>query len=235
MKIFNKFLAIVLVLSVLFSNLQFDNVIASSNIKISDTKIVVKVGKCHKLKITGTYKKAKWSSSNTSVATVNQNGKVAAKKKGKAIITAKVVKKKLKCTVIVKKPADNIPEIPVLTPTVKPVEKPTASPTVTPTASPTATPVWHPTAAPTTTPVWHPTSSPVWHPTATPTVTPVEHPTASPTPTVIPTENTSRTVYVTKTGKRYHYDSQCNGGSYYASTLAEAKRRGLTPCNKCVK
>lgn len=46
--------------------------------------------------------------------------------------------------------------------------------------------------------------------------------------------STARTVYVTRTGKRYHYDSHCNGGTYIKSTLAEAKKRGLTPCNKCV-
>lgn len=44
----------------------------------------------------------------------------------------------------------------------------------------------------------------------------------------------SRTVYVTKTGKRYHYSSSCNGGQYYASALSDALARGLTPCNKCV-
>lgn len=42
-------------------------------------------------------------------------------------------------------------------------------------------------------------------------------------------------VYVTKTGKRYHYDNNCNGGTYYLSTLADALAHGLTPCNKCVK
>ena len=45
----------------------------------------------------------------------------------------------------------------------------------------------------------------------------------------------SKTVYVTKTGKKYHYNGSCNGGTYYASTLEEAKRRGLTPCEKCAK
>lgn len=48
-------------------------------------------------------------------------------------------------------------------------------------------------------------------------------------------QNTKRTVYVTKTGKKYHYDGNCNGGTYYTSTLAEAKSRGLTPCSKCVR
>ena len=47
-------------------------------------------------------------------------------------------------------------------------------------------------------------------------------------------EETSHTVYVTATGKRYHYDSSCNGGTYYESTLEEALGRGLTPCEKCV-
>lgn len=46
--------------------------------------------------------------------------------------------------------------------------------------------------------------------------------------------NTAKTVYVTKTGKRYHYDPSCNGGTYIPSTLSAALSRGLTPCNKCV-
>lgn len=41
-------------------------------------------------------------------------------------------------------------------------------------------------------------------------------------------------IYVTKTGKKYHYSSTCNGGTYYEATLAEAMGRGLTPCEKCV-
>lgn len=41
-------------------------------------------------------------------------------------------------------------------------------------------------------------------------------------------------IYVTATGARYHYDSSCNGGTYYPSTLAEAMGRGLTPCDKCI-
>jgi hypothetical protein len=45
----------------------------------------------------------------------------------------------------------------------------------------------------------------------------------------------SRTVYITKTGKRYHYNNSCNGGTYYASTMEDALQRGLTPCQKCVQ
>lgn len=41
-------------------------------------------------------------------------------------------------------------------------------------------------------------------------------------------------IYVTKSGKRYHFEETCNGGTYYEATLAEAMGRGLTPCDKCV-
>lgn len=55
------------------------------------------------------------------------------------------------------------------------------------------------------------------------------------TPVLEPTgEVEQRTVYITKTGKRYHYDNNCNAGSYIESTLEEAQNKGLTPCEKCV-
>lgn len=47
-------------------------------------------------------------------------------------------------------------------------------------------------------------------------------------------EMAGQQIYVTATGSRFHYDSTCNGGTYYAATLAEAMGRGLTPCQKCV-
>lgn len=46
-------------------------------------------------------------------------------------------------------------------------------------------------------------------------------------------ESQSRTVYITPTGKRYHYDNNCNGGTYIPSTMDEALAKGLTPCKKC--
>lgn len=42
-------------------------------------------------------------------------------------------------------------------------------------------------------------------------------------------------IYVTKTGAHYHFDDTCNGGTYYAASLAEAMGRGLTPCDKCIQ
>lgn len=148
-KVFNKFLSIVLVLSVLCGSLSFDVVQASSKIALNKTSVSLKVGKTCKLKVSGTTKTVKWSSKKKSVATVSQTGKVTAKKAGTTTIVAKVSGKTLKCKVTVK--------------------------------------------------------------------------------------SVSHTVYITKTGKRYHYDNHCNGGTYYKSTLAEAKRLGLTPCEKCVK
>ena len=61
----------------------------------------------YKLKVLGATRSAKWTTSNKSVATVNSKGQVTAKKKGTAIITAKVGKKKYTCKVTVKSPYIN--------------------------------------------------------------------------------------------------------------------------------
>lgn len=44
----------------------------------------------------------------------------------------------------------------------------------------------------------------------------------------------STTVYITRTGKKYH-KKKCGNGKYYKSTLKEAKKLGLTACKKCYK
>ena len=67
-----------------------------------------------------------------------------------------------------------------------------------------------------------------------PAVTPTPTPTPTPAPAPSQEPAASHTIYITKTGKRYHYDPNCNGGTYYESTLEEALARGLTPCAKCV-
>lgn len=41
-----------------------------------------------------------------------------------------------------------------------------------------------------------------------------------------------RKVYITKSGKKYHYDSSCNGGTYFEDTNGISSR--LQPCEKCV-
>lgn len=47
--------------------------------------------------------------------------------------------------------------------------------------------------------------------------------------------DSSRTVYITPTGKRYHYRSTCGGKNSTSTTLNNAKARGLTPCKKCAQ
>ena len=60
--------------------------------------------------------------------------------------------------------------------------------------------------------------------------------TASPAPQTNASASTKQEhkIYVTRTGKKYHYNSHCNGGTYYESTLDAALARGLEPCKKCV-
>lgn len=71
--------------------------------KLNKTQITLLTKKTVVLKVTNAKKRAKWSSSNQRVASVNSKGKVTAKKKGMAKITAQIGKKKLVCKVTVKK------------------------------------------------------------------------------------------------------------------------------------
>lgn len=76
----------------------------SAAVKISAQSMVLIKGQSRILKVTGTKNNVEWSSSKKSVATVNSKGKVTAKKKGTATITAKVAKKKYICKVKVETP-----------------------------------------------------------------------------------------------------------------------------------
>lgn len=69
---------------------------------LSKTKLTLFRGKTAQLSVSGTESTVKWSSSKKSVATVNKKGKVTAKKKGTAVITAKVDGVKYRCKVTVK-------------------------------------------------------------------------------------------------------------------------------------
>lgn len=97
-------------------------IVATAGAKISDETLTMKPGDTHKLKVKGTKKKAKkWKSNDPSVATVNKKGKVTALAAGTTVITAKVGKKELVCTVTVEDdsfPIDGgwtTPESPVVT------------------------------------------------------------------------------------------------------------------------
>lgn len=70
-------------------------------VKLNVSKKTLVIGSTYKLKVKNTSKKVTWTSSDKKVATVSASGKVTAKRAGKATITAKVGKKKLKCIITV--------------------------------------------------------------------------------------------------------------------------------------
>lgn len=77
---------------------------ASAAVKISKKSVTLTKTQSATLKITGTKTKVNWSSSKKSVASVSSKGVVTAKKKGTAVITAKVGNKKYTCKVTVRNP-----------------------------------------------------------------------------------------------------------------------------------
>lgn len=75
-------------------------------VKLNSRNLKLVKGQKKTLKLTGTKKRAKWSSNNKSVAAVTSKGVVTARKKGTAVITAKIGKKKYTCKVVVSNKAD---------------------------------------------------------------------------------------------------------------------------------
>ena len=67
--------------------------------RLSKKTITIGIGETAKLKVKGTKKKVKWSSSNKAIVKVSKKGKIKAKKTGSVKITAKVGKKRLVCKV----------------------------------------------------------------------------------------------------------------------------------------
>lgn len=145
------------------------------------------------------------------------------------------------------------PEEPSSDPTPEQTAEPVQQ-TSKPAAPPSQAPQTHPPqtqapAVPTQAPVQTRAPTPTPAPTRAPTV-PVQTP--APVVTVPPAQNTpnpaqsgnqnqgasanqtGRTVYITPTGSKYHYDNNCNGGTYIPSTLEEALSLNLGPCRRCV-
>lgn len=79
---------------------------AKASITLNTKNLMLEAGKSATLKptVTGRKKKVTWKSSKSTVAAVNKNGKVTAKKKGTAVITATANGKKAKCVVKVSNP-----------------------------------------------------------------------------------------------------------------------------------
>ena len=75
-------------------------------VKMEKTKVTCTAKERFNLKVKGTSRKATWTSSNKSIATVTEKGgNVVTKKAGRVTITAKIGNKKVKCKVTVKKAA----------------------------------------------------------------------------------------------------------------------------------
>ncbi len=97
-KIIAALLALVLILT------GFNMDVSAASVKLNKKKKTIYVGDTFKMKLKGTKSGAKitWKSSDDSIATVNDAGKVTAVKKGKATITATYKKKDYKCAITVK-------------------------------------------------------------------------------------------------------------------------------------
>lgn len=178
-------LVVYLLVMCLMVSLIPNNAAAAKRIKLSSKSITLYIGQTRTIKLKGTTKKPKWSSSSKSVATVSKKGKIKAKKQGSAVITAKLGKKKYKCKVRVKTkvrpnpsglPNEDVPQndntmvAPTSAPTSNSAVVPTSNPTVVPTSVPTIVPTSNPTAVPTIAPTSNPTAVPTTIPTAVPTV-----------------------------------------------------------------
>ena len=78
--------------------------VQAAKMKLNKSAVTINRGASTSLKVSGSKKKVKWSSSKKSVASVSATGKVSGKKAGTAYIYAKVGKRTLKCKVTVKEP-----------------------------------------------------------------------------------------------------------------------------------
>lgn len=95
-----RIISMFMVLVVIAASFNFDAAAAKSP-ELNETKITMEKGETFKLKVSNAGKKITWKSSDSKVVSV-KNGKLTAKKKGKATISAKTSGKTLKCKVTVK-------------------------------------------------------------------------------------------------------------------------------------
>ncbi|WP_286082622.1 Ig-like domain-containing protein, partial [Parablautia intestinalis] len=116
-KLFKKLWVFMLVLSFLVTQFATAQAAAKANketISLNKSVYTLKKGKTVKLKAVlnkaAKRKGVKWSSSNRKVATVSKNGKVTAKRKGKAAITATVkgTSVKARCKITVGTPVSRV-------------------------------------------------------------------------------------------------------------------------------
>lgn len=92
----------IVIIAILITTLSPNYAFAAKEVKLNKTNVTLNVGQTKTLKLQNNKEKIKWSSDKKEVAVVTQKGKVTAKNKGIAIITAKVGKRKYKCKITVK-------------------------------------------------------------------------------------------------------------------------------------
>jgi Bacterial Ig-like domain (group 2) len=78
--------------------------VEAAKVKLDKSKATLIKGQTLKLEVKNTSKKAKWSTSDKKIATVNSSGKISAKKAGTATITAKIGNQKYTCKITVEQP-----------------------------------------------------------------------------------------------------------------------------------
>ncbi|MEY8427316.1 Ig-like domain-containing protein [Lachnospiraceae bacterium 46-15] len=84
---------------------------AAKPARINKTSLILIKGQASRLKISNASQGVVWSSSKQSVAAVSANGRVAAKRKGKAVITAKIGDTVKQCRVTVEEPRLNLKSV----------------------------------------------------------------------------------------------------------------------------
>ncbi|MBQ7563789.1 MAG: Ig-like domain-containing protein [Lachnospiraceae bacterium] len=90
----------VLVLAGFATDLPQTTEVVAAKMRINHSFLELEVGQSEKLKIRGTKKKVKWTSTDASVASVNKKGRVFAVGPGSARITARVGRKRVTCDVL---------------------------------------------------------------------------------------------------------------------------------------
>lgn len=74
---------------------------AQAAVHLNKSVKAIKAGTSYKLKLSGTSRKAKWYSSDESIATVSSNGRVTGVSPGRTMVVAKIGDKKYKCQISV--------------------------------------------------------------------------------------------------------------------------------------
>ena len=165
-KNFCKTLSLVLTAALVISSAVPGAADAKKAVKLSKTKLTIKVGEKKTIKVKNSTKKAKWTIKSgkkyIALSKKKSSAVVKGKKAGTATVQVKVAGKNLKCKVVVqKKGTDKQNNTPTPVPTDSGVKE---TPTPTPTASPTATPTPTPPEA-TKVPTITPTPGPTFPPT----------------------------------------------------------------------